>query len=61
MALPRDATLAQLLGAMRQHRVHRVFIANAATAAHERAAALPDALVSVTDLLRALADGPPSQ
>lgn len=58
VALPRSATLAQLLAAMRLNRVHRVFIRPDQGDASSPAA-LPDAVVSVTDLLRALADGPP--
>jgi CBS domain-containing protein len=60
VALPRSVTLAQLLAAMRLNRVHRVFISPESDAS-STAAALPDAVVSVTDVLRALADGPPPQ
>ena len=59
VALRRDATLAQALAAMREHRIHRVFIRSGGVEqGHENA--LPDAVVSITDILRALADGPPA-
>ena len=58
VALRSDATLAEALAAMRQHRIHRVFISCGGVEGGENA--LPDAVVSITDILRALADGPPA-